>query len=479
VGRFDGNCIDVTEVHRFPNEPVSMLDSLQWDICRVFGELKFALAHIDKDIPYASIGIDGWGADYGLIDRRGRLLGNVYHYRDSRTEHIVEKLEKWISRYELFRKTASDLKRHYTLSQLCAQILDEDPILDLADRLLLIPDLLIYLFTGQIEAETTIAGTTQLLDAFGKEWNKDVLSLLGIHDALLPPLVGPCTHVGNLLPLYQSETGFGALRFVTVGSHDTASAVAAIHGIRNDSAFVSAGTTIVTGAETGGPIINDAAFEYGLKNCSGIDRTQLLIRNSSGFWILQQCKRVWDRETSISFADLSREAQTVKQVSTIIDPEAGEFENADDMVQSIRKFAKRTGQEPPMTRADYTRSIYVSLALQVKWCIFGLCRATGKEINHLHLIGGGANDDLFCELVASCTRRPLSAGPAEATVLGNAMGQFLAAGEVSSICEIGQIVERSVQIRQYAPDEQSSMEWESLYARFCGYKKIEAICTKT
>lgn len=291
MGCFDGNGIDVTEVHRFPNEPVSMLDSLQWDICRVFGELKFALAHIDKDIHYASIGIDGWGADYGLIDRRGRLLGNVYHYRDSRTEHIVEKLEKWISRYELFRKTASDLKRHYTLSQLCS---NQGPV-----------------------------------------------------------------------PLQS----------------------------------------------------------------------------------LRPCAR--------------------------------EFENADDMVQSIRKFAKRTGQEQPMTRADYTRSIYVSLALQVKWCIFALCRATGKEINHLHLIGGGANDDLFCELVASCTRRPLSAGPAEATILGNAMGQFLAAGEVSSICEIGQIVERSVQIREYAPDEQSSMEWESLYGRFCGYKKIEAICTKT
>jgi rhamnulokinase len=207
VGYFDGSRMRVEEKHRFLNEPVKVLNNLQWDILKIFSELKCALSRLDKTERYVSVGIDGWGADYGLIDRRGRLLGNVYHYRDSRTDQIVEKLLEKIPLRELCASTASDLKRHYTLCQLYSQVINGDPLLEAADKLLLIPDLLTYLFTGSIAAEITIAGTSQLLGPGGESWNQELLSRVGIRATLLPAIVRPPTNLGPLLPGYGIETG--------------------------------------------------------------------------------------------------------------------------------------------------------------------------------------------------------------------------------------------------------------------------------
>jgi rhamnulokinase len=228
VATFDGCRVAVREEYRFVNEPVAVIDSLYWDIFRIFSELKFALSRLDKSISYCSVGIDGWGADYALLDAKGRLLGNVFHYRDRRTIGIVEKLLQKVSSRELFELTASDLNRHYTLCQLYAQILDRDRVLELADCLLFVPDLLSYLFTGARGTEMTIAGTSQLVDAAGVGWSQHLLSLLSIPERLFSPLIHPCTSVGRLLPRYDSETGVKNLDFVAVCGHDTASAITSI-----------------------------------------------------------------------------------------------------------------------------------------------------------------------------------------------------------------------------------------------------------
>ncbi len=463
----------MTETHRFLNQPVKVLKHLHWDILQIFHELKSALERLDKSQSYLSVGIDGWGADYGLIDRKGRLVGNVHHYRDPRTEHIVEELCKKMPPHALFLSTASDLKRHYTLCQLYSQVISDDPFLKSADKLLFIPDLISYLFTGSVIAESTIAATSQLLSSSGDAWNHDLLALLGIRKTLFPPLVPPRTNLGPMLPAYKAETGFGQLSFVAVSGHDTASALASISSLHSQSAFVSTGTTIVVGSETEEPFVNDATFEYGFKNCRGTEGVNLLLRNNTGFWILQQCKRIWEQRYSVSFASLSREARTIKAGPSVFDPESSEFENPDNMAESIRNYALRTHQAPPQTRADYTRSIYTSLALQIRWCIAGLEAVIDKSIDCLHLIGGGANDSFFCELVTDCTGLPLYAGPTEATILGNLMVQLQAAGEVSSLHQIREVVRRSTPMLEYVPSKESGDEFSELYTRFVCYKELQ------
>lgn len=471
VGSFDGKNIEVKEKYRFVTEPVAVGNNLYWDLLRVFAELKRALLSLDKGISYSSIGIDAWGADFGLIDRKGRLLGNVYHYRDARTTGIVEKLLTKFSSRQLFELTASDLKRHYTLCQLYAQVLDCDPLLGAADTLLLIPDLVSYMFTGAKSAEITIAGTSQLLNAAGVEWNHQLLDLLGIPQYLFPPLVPPCTRIGSLLPNHAAETGFNSLSFVAVSSHDSASAVTSIPELRKGSAFVSAGTTIVVGAETETPVLNDAVFDYGLKNCPGTEGANLLIRNNTGFWILQQCKRLWEGHTKITFDELSREASQHGHSSCFIDTEAADFENPENMVESIRDFAARTVQKKPLTRADITRCVFESLVLQVRWCVDGLRSALGSEIERIHLIGGGARNHFFCELIAECTGLPVYAGPLEATVTGNLLVQLLAQREVTSVSDVRQVVRQSTDIREYAVNAAFGERWNTIYGQFLRYRR--------
>ena len=476
VGSFDGDRIVVHEIHRFFNKPVRVLDSLHWNILRIFQELKSALARLEKNETYLSAGIDGWGADYGLIDRGGRLLGNVYHYRDSRTDHIEERLLAKIPPRELFAMTASDLKRHYTLSQIYAQVLAGDPLLGNADKLLLIPDLLNYMFTGAITAEITIAGTTQMLSPSGDSWNRSLLSLLEIPEALFPVLRPPGTALGPLRHTYEIETGCTNLKFVSVSGHDTASALTSVCDLERTSAFVSTGTTIVVGSETRAPLTSDACFDYGFKNCPGTEGRNLLMRNNTGFWILQQCRRLWERQSVTSYPSLSQQARKTRRPPSIFDPEAADFQNPDNMLAKIKAFTIETNQIPPQTRGDYTRSIYASLALQVRWCLEKLGEILGTKLDRIHLVGGAVRDSLFCEVVAECTGLPVRAGPAEATTTGNVMVQLLAAGEISSLSEIREVVGRSLPTRDYLPKGSRDEPWESLYLSFKSYKERSRAC---
>jgi rhamnulokinase len=471
VGSFNGEQMVIREIHRFSNRPVRILNSLHWDILSVFRELKSALARLDKSETYLSVGIDAWGADYGVIDRHGRLLGNVYHYRDSRTDHIEERLLEKIPARALFALTASDLKRHYTLAQLYSQVVGRDPLLTIADKLLLIPDLLNYMFTGSVTAELTIAGTSQLLTNSRASWNQALLRLLEIPESLFPTITPPGTALGQMQHAYEIETGFSKLNFVSVSGHDTASAVTSVADMDHASAFVSTGTTIVVGTETPAILTSDLCFKYGFKNCPGTGGTNLLMRNNTGFWVLQQCQRQWERQSTPSFSSLSQQARRSKRPASIFDPESADFQNPESMLASIRAFAVRTDQSPPQTRGDYTHSIYVSLALQVRWCVEKLVEILGREIDQIHLIGGGANDALFCEVVADCTRLPVRAGPAEATTIGNVMVQLLAATEISSLSEIREVVGQSIPTRDYLPNDGHQDQWENLYLNFNSYKE--------
>ena len=471
VGSFDGEQIVIREIHRFFNRPVKILDSLHWDILSIFHELKYALARLNKNATYLSAGIDAWGADYGLIDRRGRLLGNVYHYRDSRTDHIEEKLFEKIPARALFAMTASDLKRHYTLAQVYSQVISRDPLLTTADKLLLIPDLLNYLFTGSVTAEMTIAGTSQLLSSSGDSWNKTLLALLEIPEKLFPAITPPGTALGPIQRAYEIETGVSKLNFVSVSGHDTASALTSVVDMEHTSAFVSTGTTIVVGTETHNPLTSDLCFRYGFKNCPGTEGKNLLMRNNTGFWILQQCQRQWQRQSTPSFSSLSQQARRTKRLPGIFDPESADFQNPESMLASLKAFAVLTNQTPPQTRGDYTRSIYASLALQVRWCVERLGEILGIKMERIHLIGGGANDNLFCEVVADCTGLPVRAGPAEATTIGNVMVQLFAATEISSLSQIREVVRRSIPTREYLPNRSSDEQWESLYLNFNSYKE--------
>jgi rhamnulokinase len=297
------------------------------------------------------------------------------------------------------------------------------------------------------------------------------MALLEIPENLFPAIISPGTAVGPIQPTYEIETGFAKLNFVSVSGHDTAAALTSVGDMGPASAFVGAGTTFVVGTATRTPLISDHCFKYGFKNCPGTEGNNLLMRNNTGFWLLQQCQREWERQSTPSFSSLSQQARKTKRPASIFDPESANFQKPESMLASIKTWAVQTNQTPPQTRGDYTRSIYASLALQVRWCVDKLGEIVGTKMDRIYLIGGGANDTLFCEVVADCTGLPLRAGPAEATTIGNVMVQLLAAKEISSLREIREVVGRSISTRDYLPNLRSEEQWESLYLTFNSYKE--------
>ncbi|HEY2959300.1 MAG TPA: rhamnulokinase family protein [Actinomycetota bacterium] len=431
VGRVGPGVLELAEAHRFPNLPVRLPDGLHWDVLRLYREVVDGLREAGAGPErIASVAVDSWGVDYGLVDGSGALLGNPYHYRDARTEGMVEKVAARITPAVLYGATGLQTIPINTIYQLAAAA--GTPQLEAAATLLLIPDLLGYWLSGRSGAEATNASTTGLLDVRSGRWSGAVLEALGIRPGLLPPLRRPGEVLGPLLPEVAAETGLPPSTLVTaVGSHDTASAVVGVPAEGEHFAYVSCGTWALVGVELEEPVLTEASRAANFTNEGGVDGRVRYLRNVTGLWLLQESLRVWQRAGLPG--DLPRllaEAGALPRGGPLVDPNDPAFLPPGDMPARIREACAGSGQPVPEGRAGTVRCILDSLAAAFARSVRDAERLSGRQVEVVHLVGGGARNRLLCQLTADACGLPVEAGPVEATALGNLLVQARAHGSV-------------------------------------------------
>jgi len=466
LGRWDGVRFDIQELHRFPNQPVTIHSHIHWDVLRLWHEIKAGMARYAArfDAPLAGIGVDTWGVDFALLDRAGRLLGNPYTYRDTRTDGILARVFARVPRQDVFARTGIQIMSINTLCQLMSMA--GDPQLDGAATLLTMPDLFHYWLTGNKVVEYTNATTTQMYDPRKRGWATDLLDRLGLPTRILPPIVEPGALLGEVLPDVASEVGLRAPAPVIVpASHDTASAVAAIPALDERSAYISSGTWSLVGVETPQPILSDAALALNVTNEGGVGGTIRLLKNVAGLWLMQESQRQWQREgTAYSWEELLAQAELAEPFRGLIDPDAEDFLHAGDIPALVRAFCRNTGQPIPESVGAVVRCCLESLALKYRWVIEALERVANVRIETIRIVGGGGQNQLLCQFTADACGRLVVAGPVEATALGNVMVQAIATGHLPDIAAGRRAIAASVSQRSFEPAARGA--WDVAFGRF-------------
>ncbi len=462
----DGH-LRLEEIHRFTNNPVTVLDSLHWNVLHIWEEIKHGLGIVAarhcRDL--AGIGLDTWGVDFALLDRYGALLGLPYHYRDSRTEGITGDIIHHISEWELYTRTGISLLPITTLCQLLAMSRRGSPALDAADALLMMPDLFNFWLCGEQFTESTIAGTSQLHDLAAHDWCYPVMKKLGIPSGLLREIVPPATVLGPLLSSVGKEVGLGRVPVIATACHDTAAASAVVPSKEGHPTFISSGTWSVMGRELCEPIITEDAMAKQFLNEIGISRKTMFAYNSTGLWPVQECRRERLREGhDWSYADLTQMAEKAHPFTTILNPDDEVFLRPGGMNSKMAGFCQRTGQNIPPGPGSVVRSFLEGLALRSRNTVEELERFTGQPIETICILGGGSKNRLLCQFTADATNRPVLAGPAEATASGTVLLQALALGSLSSIDEVREVIRKSCDLIEHDP--RPSPAWDEAYGTF-------------
>jgi len=466
LGRLNGGKIEVEELHRFPNDPVRVGDRLHWDILRLYHEVKQGLLKAKRagETP-ESVGIDSWAVDFGLIGRHGELLANPYHYRDPHTDGMMEKVFARLSRESVFAKTGIQFLQFNTIYQLAALKEADSPLMREGRRFLMIPDLLRYFLTGEAANEFTNATSTQLFNPLLGGWDPELLALVGAPAEWFGPPLAPGSPAGELLPSVRAELGLPRIPVVATAEHDTGAAVAAIPATDRAFAYLICGTWSLMGTEVERPVMNDAALAYNFTNEGGVGGTYRLLKNIMGLWILQECKREWDRSgTEYSYAELVRLAERAPAFASFIDPDDARFLPPGDMPERIRAYCRETGQPVPDGPGETARCILESLALKYRYILELTERLSGHKFGGLHMSGGGIQNTLLCQWTANAIRKPVWAGPAEGSAIGNLVVQWMAQGAFRDIWEARRAVRDSIAIDVYDPTDASA--WEDAYGRF-------------
>ena len=467
LGVFDGGKIEIEEIHRFSNDPVMLCGRFVWDVPRLVYEMKQALLKLSRTgIHVDAIGIDTWGVDYGMLDKNGHLLGLPVHYRDDRTLGMREKVRSIIPDAELFERTGLAYNQFNTLYQLYAMKLEGDPVLENAADMLFMPDLLAYFLTGKKGTEYTVASTSELINPFTRDWDKPLMERLGIPTRFLGEVKLPGTVRGTLLPDIARECGVDEIPVIAVGGHDTASAVAAVPAKDRDFAYISSGTWSLLGAEIEKPLCAESVMNANYTNEGGVDGSIRLLKNIMGLWIIQECKREWDRRSdAVDFAGLVEMAIGAPAFKAIIDVDDPCFMAPGDMPNRIQAYCQRTGQAVPQGRGEISRVIYESLALKYRWAIERLEEVLGRPVKVLHIVGGGSKNALLNMFTAEAIKRPVVAGPGEGTVIGNLLMQAKALGAIEDIPGLRRVVEASFPTKTFAP-ETDGRTWDAAYAEY-------------
>jgi len=468
LGRWDGSHLNLQELHRFANGPVDVLGHQHWDVLHLWTEIKVGLRVYTGqfDSPLAGIGVDTWGVDFALLDAAGHLLGNPYHYRDRRTDGMMELAFQQIPRNQIFEQTGIQFMQINTLYQLLSMAQTKDPQLNMADTLLMMPDLFHYWLTGRKATELTIASTSQMFDIRKGQWALELLIRLGIPTHFLPPMVPPGTVLGDVRPELMTEVGLQQpVPVIAPGSHDTASAVAAIPGLDAHSAYLSSGTWSLMGVEIPEPIINNQVLAHNFTNEGGVNNTTRLLKNLTGLWLLQESKRQWQREGhNYSWDELLALSEDAEPFRSLVDPDSPDFLNPSDMPAAIRAYCRWTDQPEPSGVGAVVRCCLESLALKYRWVIEVLEALTGRQLKMIRIVGGGSQNRPLCQFTADACQRPVVTGPVEATALGNVLLQALATGHLPDISAGRQAIAGSFGQQHFEPASTSA--WEKAFGRF-------------
>lgn len=453
VGRVSPSELELTEIHRFPNEPVRLSDGLHWDILRLYREVLTGLreaTRVADDL--VSIGVDSWGVDYGLVDADGSLLGNPHHYRDDRTGPSVEAVHAIVPPAELYQRTGLQVLPFNTIYQLAAA--RGTSVFELARTMLLIPDLLGYWLSGVRVSEVTIASTTGLLDVHRRTWDDELAVSLAFPRSLFATLGTPGEVIGPLQDDVRREVGASAAtRLTLVGSHDTASAVVGVPAAASDFAYIACGTWSLVGVELDHAVLTEESREANFTNEGGVDDRIRYLRNVMGLWLLQESLRTWELQgTPEQLPGLLIAAAELPAGGPVFDPDDPSFLPPGDMPARIAAACRRVDQPVPATRAGLVRAVLDSLAAAYGRAVRDAARLSGRSIEVVHVVGGGARNSLLCQLTADACELPVLAGPVEATALGNALVQARAGGLLAGDLETLRALVRSTQdIRRYEP----------------------------
>lgn len=465
LGRLEDGKIIMEEVHRFSNDPVKIGKTMYWDTLRQFYEIKQGIVKAKLNGGFESLGIDTWGVDFGLLDEKGNLLESAVHYRDDRTVGRQEEAFKKIEKEEIYNLTGIQFNNFNTIFQLYSLVQDRPELLERAKTLLLTPDLFNYFLTGEKKAEYTMVTTTQLMDAKTQKWSDEILEALSIPKAILPEIVSSGTVVGNISEDICEELGIEPAKVIAVASHDTQSAVVAVPTEKEDFIFISCGTWSLFGTELKEAVINNKSYELDVSNEGGYGDTFTFLKNIIGLWLAQESRRQWIREgKEYSFGELEELALEAEPFQSFIDPDAPEFNSAGDIPRRIRTFCERTGQKVPETIGEIMCCINQSLALKYRYALEQIEECTGKHFDKIHMIGGGIQSKLLCQMTASASNRKVIAGPVEATALGNIAVQLMALGEIKDVKEARSIIANSETTYEYEP--QNKEKWDEAYERF-------------
>lgn len=466
LGRLTDRRIVTEELHRFPNDPVQLGARLHWDILRLYHEIKIGLlrAKLQGDVP-VTLAIDSWAVDFGLIGANGELLGNPYHYRDAHTDGMIDEVAAIIPCTDLYKRTGIQYLPFNTIYQLAAMRKARSPLLKEAKRFLMIPDLLRYFLTGDMHNEFTNATTTQLYNPIKDGWDDELLRMLDIPASLFAPALKPGSFAGELRASVSDELGLPRIRVIAAAEHDTASAVAAIPALTDTFAYVSCGTWSLIGTEMNRPIMSELAERFNFTNEGGFGGTFRLLKNVMGLWILQETQRALDRDGAAhTYSELLILAERELPFTVFIDPDDHSFLAPGDMRGRIREYARRTGQKQPERIGEFVRCILESLALKYRYALELTELVSGRRFNGLHMVGGGSRNALLCQWSANAIGRPVWAGPAEGSAIGNMVVQWIASRDFSGLADARRAIAESFPIMTYEPE--LSDRWEEAYGRF-------------
>jgi rhamnulokinase len=454
AANFNGSTVNIEEVHRFPNTSTVIRGTRYWNFLGLWSHIQQGISKGQTYHP-ASIGVDTWAVDFALLDKHGDLLSNVVHYRDARTDGMMDTVFALVPKAQVFAQTGIQFMQINTLYQLISLVKSQSPLLEIAETFLTVPDLLNYWLTGEKVCEFTNATTTQMYNPLTGDWADDLMARLDIPRHIFPDVIRPGSQVG----LYEG------IPVIAPATHDTGSAVAGVPASGKNYAYLSSGTWSLFGLETDKPIINAAALAANVTNEGGIYDTFRLLKNVMGLWLLQQCRATWAAQgEDFEYAALIEMAEAAPHLASLIDPDHQNFLPPGNHPQHIQELCKKSGQLVPESKGAIVRCVLESLALKYRYVLDKLISLTSQTVDVIHIIGGGSQNQLLCQMTANATGRVVLAGPVEATALGNALVQLITLGEIANITEARQVIARSSEMLRYEPQQHSL--WNEAYERF-------------
>ena len=471
-GLFDGQRLKLEEVHRFENGGIIADDRMYWNLLHQWQHITDGLRAAGDRYGerVASIGVDTWGVDYGLLGPGDELLGNPYHYRDKRTNAVMDQAFEVVSREEIFAETGLQFMNFNTLFQLFAMRQQNPRLLDAAESFLMMPDLFNWLLTGEKANEFTNASTTQFHNPAKNAWSEVLFERFGLPPKIFGTVLVPGTRLGGLRKSVSEATGLGNVDVVLPGTHDTASAVMAVPASGGPSehpnwCYISSGTWSLMGAEIPAPVITDKCREFNFTNEGGVGGTTRLLKNIGGLWLVQECRRIWKQEGhELGWSELVDRASASPAFVSLINPDAPAFVAPANMPEAIREYCGASGQVQPESVGAVIRCALESLALRYRMVLNWIQDLTGSNIDTIHIVGGGTQNRLLCQMAADACHCRVVAGPVEATAIGNVMMQVLASGEVSSIEQAREVVRNSFAVEEFTPVQ--TQRWDDAYVRF-------------